>query len=311
MFENYKKNLKPQQLKRFEKILSLYQELRPYYYDDVKIKINKTKTSPNVHEEMHKYNDYIYSTLFDTGKFLREYKGFKIGDKIYIDGSFSSRIIKEFVINNNGVFIIPNDFNFILDNPYMIELISKEERPDNIPSLYQKVTMINIDKASNYTKNVINSEIKQFLKHYSDDEINFNPEYQRDLVWSVDKKQAYIESLMLGKCQLTPTYIYHEYGTGEKPYEVLDGKQRLNAVLSYIRGEFSALGYYYKDLTKKDTSRFLRTPYYYTLIKYHDNNNSKTMPIEQKIELFLQINDYGQKISDEELNKIKEKYLRP
>lgn len=43
MFENYKKNLKPQQVKRFEKILSLYQELRPYYYDDVKIKITKQK----------------------------------------------------------------------------------------------------------------------------------------------------------------------------------------------------------------------------------------------------------------------------
>ena len=43
MFENYKKNLKPQQVKRFEKILSLYQELRPYYYDDVKIKINKSE----------------------------------------------------------------------------------------------------------------------------------------------------------------------------------------------------------------------------------------------------------------------------
>lgn len=260
---------------------------------------------------MHKYNDYIYSTLFDTGKFLREYKGFKIGDTIYIDGSFSSRILKEFIVNKLGVFIIPNNYNFIIDNPYMIELISKEERPDNIPSLYQKVAMINIDKASNYTRNVVNSEIKQFLRHYSDDEINFNPEYQRDLVWSTDKKQAYIESLMLGKCQLTPTYIYHEYGTGEKPYEVLDGKQRLNAVLSYIRGEFSALDYYYKDLTKKDASRFLRIPYYYTLIKYHDSNNSKTMPIEQKIELFLQINDYGQKISDEELNKIKEKYLIP
>ena len=43
------------------------------------------------------------------------------------DGSFSSRIIKEFIVNKLGVFIIPDNYNFIIDSPYMIELISKEE----------------------------------------------------------------------------------------------------------------------------------------------------------------------------------------
>ena len=47
----------------------------------------------------------------------------------------------------------------------------------------------------------------------------------------------------------------------------------------------------------------------YTEIKYYDNKvGLAMMPTEQKIELFLQVNGYGQHVSDEHLEKIRKEY---
>ena len=44
----------------------------------------------------------------------------------------------------------------------------------------------------------------------------------------------------------------------------------------------------------------------YKEIKYYDHKVGLTnMPMQQKIELFLQVNGYGQHVSDEHLEKIK------
>ena len=97
------------------------------------------------------------------------------------------------------------------------------------------------------------------------------------------------------------------YGSYE--YEVLDGKQRLNAIISYIKDEFSVDGLFYSDLNSTDTQRLMNTPMVYTLVKYYNDNGQVQLSNEQKVELFLQVNQYGQHVSDEHLAHIKEQYL--
>ena len=89
-------------------------------------------------------------------------------------------------------------------------------------------------------------------------------------------------------------------------YEVLDRKQRINAVLSYMKHEFSINGLYYRDLSAFDAKKFIKIPVEYTRIKYFDPQKGHiTMPLRDKIELFLQINEYGQRMSNEDLEKAK------
>lgn len=194
----------------------------------------------------------------------------------------------------------------------MIEMISKEKRPDsNGEPYFYKLKKYSIFDDLNISE--ITSSVRGFLNEYTRGTYDFNPEYQRELVWSIEQKQAFVKTLMIGDVDLCPTLITEPYSKekGKREYEVLDGKQRMMAVIEYIRGKFSVDGLYYKDLSLGDVSRLMYAPFKYKLIKYYDKKKGfSKMTIEQKVELFLQINEYGQRVSEEHLTKIKSKYLK-
>ncbi len=83
--------------------------------------------------------------------------------------------------------------------------------------------------------------------------LNLRPEYQRRLVWDIGKRSRFIESLLLN-IPIPPVFLY-EWELGR--YEVMDGQQRLNAVVEYYENGFALkgleqwtelAGYRYKDL---------------------------------------------------------------
>ena len=67
---------------------------------------------------------------------------------------------------------------------------------------------------------------------------NIRPEYQRRLVWDTKKKSRFIESLLLN-IPIAPIFLLerdlHEY-------EVMDGQQRLNAILEFYDGKLKLTG---------------------------------------------------------------------
>ncbi len=72
-----------------------------------------------------------------------------------------------------------------------------------------------------------------------------NRRYQRKLVWGIEEKQKFIDSLLQGFP--IPMIIAANYtkANTDTAFEVLDGMQRLNAIVSFIEGEFSVNGKYY------------------------------------------------------------------
>lgn len=68
--------------------------------------------------------------------------------------------------------------------------------------------------------------------------INLRPEYQRRLVWDTKKRSLFIESLLLN-IPIPPLFLY-EWELSR--YEVMDGQQRLNAVLEFYENGFPLLG---------------------------------------------------------------------
>ncbi|MGE8143486.1 DUF262 domain-containing protein [Novosphingobium sp. NPDC080210] len=67
---------------------------------------------------------------------------------------------------------------------------------------------------------------------------NLRPEYQRRLRWDNQKKSRLIESFIMN-VPVPPVFLY-ESSLGA--YEVMDGQQRLNAVVEFLAGEFSLSG---------------------------------------------------------------------
>jgi len=61
----------------------------------------------------------------------------------------------------------------------------------------------------------------------------YDPDYQRNYVWDDDKATYFIESILLGT--EIPPIIY--FRNGEK-IEIIDGRQRYQTILRFIKDEF-------------------------------------------------------------------------
>ena len=81
--------------------------------------------------------------------------------------------------------------------------------------------------------------LPQIIDFVSKDKwLNIRPEYQRRLVWSDTRKSLFIESLLLN-VPIPPVFLY-EWDLGR--YEVMDGQQRLNAIVSFYDNGFALTG---------------------------------------------------------------------
>ena len=78
-------------------------------------------------------------------------------------------------------------------------------------------------------------------------------------------------------------------------YEIVDGKQRLNALMQYYENRFPYKGYYYRDLSGKDKGFFLRHNVVYADI---ENCNRKEI-----LNIFLMLNTTGRKMEENDLEK--------
>ena len=312
-FDNYIQQLGKQDQKSFINVLDLYPNvINPRFYSNVQNQIeNNKKIADSTKEKMLDFNNYIFEEMFSSKEFTKECQGFKIGDEVFVDDSKHKRTISEFVKTEDGILVIFTDYS-ILNPPNMIEMISKKKRKDsNGEPYFYKLKQYSIFDDLNIIE--ITSDVRGMLNEYTNNVYDFNPEYQRDLVWSTEQKQAFIKALMIGDVDLCPTFIAEPYSKEKRKreYEVLDGKQRMMAIIDYIRGEFPVEGFYYKDLSLGDVSRLMYSPFKYKLIKYYNKKKGfSEMTTEQKVELFLQINEYGQRVSEEHLAKIKSKYLK-
>jgi hypothetical protein len=120
---------------------------------------------------------------------------------------------------------------------------------------------------------------------------------QRGFVWSLQQKQALIESIMVGRPIPTISAIY----TNDDIYQVIDGKQRLSTIISYLKDEFEYCGYYYKDLPREYILQIGR--YWICCDRLLEYDIKITD--DEKIEWFTWINFSGTIQDVEHFNKLK------
>ena len=92
---------------------------------------------------------------------------------------------------------------------------------------------------------IIRSEsIENMYDFYKREILLVNRRYQRKLVWTVEEKENFIDSI----CHKypVPLFLVAEVQYKSKTvFEIIDGMQRLNAIMSFIEGEFSLHGKYF------------------------------------------------------------------
>src|SRR5579885_2211015 len=98
-----------------------------------------------------------------------------------------------------------------------------------------------------------------FYGEHKKQSLRLSPKYQRNAIWSIGQKCFLIDSLISG-CPIPQVYINIKtegLGRDKKTiYEVVDGQQRLRAILEFLNDEWSlvattAKSYPVSDLYKK------------------------------------------------------------
>lgn len=96
----------------------------------------------------------------------------------------------------------------------------------------------------NNTLQVQNLTIETLYKYYKSDKLLVNRRYQRKLVWTVEEKEAFIDSLSID--YPVPLFLVAEVSyKGAQVYKIIDGMQRLNAIMDFLEGQFPLHGKYF------------------------------------------------------------------
>ena len=86
--------------------------------------------------------------------------------------------------------------------------------------------------------------IEKLYKYYKEEKLLVNRRYQRKLVWTVEEKEAFIDSISID--YPVPIFVVAEVSyQGQQVYEIIDGMQRLNAIMDFLEGEYPLHGKYF------------------------------------------------------------------
>lgn len=96
-------------------------------------------------------------------------------------------------------------------------------------------------------------ELKQHLRRHLEDPslpLDLDPDFQRGHVWTMEQRTSYIEYLLRGG-EHGKTIVCNCPGwpVGPGPYQLLDGKQRLESALLFLDGRVPAFGKTFPEFT--------------------------------------------------------------
>ena len=255
------------------------------------------KQTPEEKEKQHK--EFELKQLVERLSLIPEptYK-FNVGDRVEIGNLKDVYVFS--IFNNDKIYEI--DYTSI-DNNY----------GNPITNVHQKmyVPWFNIRKYQEYQGEplVKNRDIKLnyfqtsmgdiFGKAYHFG-INFEPEYQREFVWDLEDKVSLIDSIFnnvhIGKF----TFLHYDdqkWSETGFSYEIIDGKQRLRAILDFYEDRFTYKGKLYSELSHRDKNHFRDYP----IMEAELHNLNR----EQILRYFIMLNTGGRIMAKEQIDKVR------
>jgi hypothetical protein len=128
--------------------------------------------------------------------------------------------------------------------------------------------------------------------------LDLNPDFQRGHVWTKEQQSRYVEYILRGGQSGKDLYFNHpRYQAGESGiYVIVDGKQRLEAVRSFLRGDTPAFGAYRSEWTGNMRGLFLRFSW----------NVASLRTRADVLEWYLDFNSGGTVHAQEEIDRVRQ-----
>lgn len=154
-----------------------------------------------------------------------------------------------------------------------------------------------LTKVGSYQVNIplvyLQENIERFVWRYN---LNLLPDFQRGHVWKEEQQIKYVEFLLMGGNSQNIIYFNHPgwMNSWEGDFVIVDGLQRVTAVLDFFENKFKVFGKYYRRNIEI---------YFSTADLVFNINNLKTR--KEVIQWYLEINENGTPHTTEEINRVK------
>jgi uncharacterized protein with ParB-like and HNH nuclease domain len=150
------------------------------------------------------------------------------------------------------------------------------------------------------------SYLRQGVGHYLEYGLDVNPDFQRGYVWTDEQKVRFMEYMLRGGQSGMDIYFNCPgWNGGEDAYVpgteklrdfvLVDGKQRLNAAMGFLLGEFRVFGSFFGEYT--DNPRIVQGRF-----KFHINDLKTRAEV---LQWYLDLNTGGTVHTDDEIEKVK------
>lgn len=158
------------------------------------------------------------------------------------------------------------------------------------------------------------TSIQSIYGWYAEERLFVNRRYQRKLVWTLEEKQKLVESIL--QRYPIPAILIAEREAGKSRFEIIDGLQRLNAIVSFIEGSFPTLDGRFFNISAFPTAQVRLNDGIFRPISQESTISQKEVTTfldyalalsimrgaeEKEIDdVFDRINSYGHRLSDQE-----------
>ena len=142
------------------------------------------------------------------------------------------------------------------------------------------------------------------IKEWADNnKLIIQPTYQRNTVWNMAAKVMLIDSI-LNNIPIPKIFLAKSLSNEQKPIRrVIDGQQRLTAILGFLRDEFTLEPPYSGDFERLKFSELSKEAQHH-ILQYNIDINEFTNPSEkQEREIYARINKYTIPLNAQELRQ--------
>lgn len=151
-----------------------------------------------------------------------------------------------------------------------------------------------------------------FLNEERLESTNYHPTYQRNYVWDEEKATYFIESIFLGT-EIPPLIFFQK----ELTFEVIDGRQRYETILRFVKGELRLrksglhklgslkefVGKNFNELSEEYRDMFLRTKIRTIVFSFRSDQFSQAEEDAVKREIFQRYNSGITPLKSVEIDK--------
>jgi len=157
---------------------------------------------------------------------------------------------------------------------------------------------------SHYASDIPLDHVPSKIRSFMDEEegyaaLDMDPDFQRGYVWTTKQQREYVEWLLKDGESGRNLYFNHPNWMGsfsKGPFVLVDGKQRINAIIEFIENRLKVFGgFYWKD--------FLEDHIPMTQSVRFCINTLKTR--EEVLQWYLDMNSCGTHHTDDDLGKVK------